>query len=109
MQAFIEFVRTQGIIGLATGFILGGAISKLVSSMVEDIINPVLGIILGRAGDLSNYSLWVGSAEIRWGNFVAMLIDFAVIAVIVFFGFKGLGLDKLDIKKVPEIDLKKKK
>lgn len=109
MQAFIEFIRKQGIVGLATGFILGGAISKLVSSLVEDIINPVLGIILGKAGDLSNYSLWVGSAEIRWGNFVAMLIDFLVIAVIVYFGFKGLGLDRLDLKKVVESDLKKKK
>ncbi len=109
MKDFLLFVRTQGIIGLATGFILGGAISKLVSSLVEDIINPVLGIILGKAGDLSNYSLWIGSAEIRWGNFVAMLIDFMVIAVVVYFGFKGLGLEKLDIKKVVEVDLKKKK
>ncbi len=109
MQAFIEFVRKQGIIGLATGFILGGAISKLVSSLVEDIINPILGIVLGRAGDLSSYSLWVGSAEIRWGNFVAMLIDFTVIAVVVYFGFKGLGLEKLDIKKVVDAELKKKK
>lgn len=109
MKNFLEFVRKQGIVGLATGFILGGAISKLVASLVEDIINPVLGIILGKAGDLSNYSFWVGSAEIRWGNFVAMLIDFLVIAMVVYFGFKGLGLDKLDIKKVAERELKKKK
>lgn len=109
MQAFLEFIRKQGVVGLATGFILGGAISKLVGSLVEDIVNPVLGIIMGKAGNLSNYSLSVGSAEIRWGNFASMLIDFVVIAAVVYFGFKGLGLEKLDIKKAAEADLKKKK
>ncbi|GIK84241.1 MAG: hypothetical protein BroJett025_08630 [Patescibacteria group bacterium] len=109
MKDFLLFVRTQGIVGLATGFILGGAISKLVASLVEDIINPVLGIILGKAGNLSSYSVWIGSAEIRWGNFLSIFIDFAVIAAIVYFGFKGLGLDKLDVKKMVEADLKKKK
>ena len=109
MSAFLEFVRKQGVVGLATGFILGGAISKLVASLVEDIVNPVLGIIMGRAGNLSNYSISIGSAEIRWGNFVSMLIDFIVIAAVVYFGFKGLGLEKIDIKKVAESDLKKKK
>lgn len=99
MNDFIQFVRKQGIVGLATGFILGGAVSKLVSSLVEDIINPVLGIILGAAGDLSSYTLTVGSAEVRWGNFLSMLIDFSVIAAVVFFIISGLGLDKLDVKK----------
>jgi large conductance mechanosensitive channel len=99
MQDFIEFIRKQGVVGLATGFILGGAISKLVSSFVEDIINPVLGILLGSAGDLSSYSFFVGGAELRWGNFTAMLIDFVVIAGVVYFVFKGLGLSKLDSKK----------
>lgn len=107
MHEFLIFIRKQGVVGLATGFILGGAVSKLVASLVEDIINPVLGIVLGKAGDLSNYSFWIGSAEIRWGNFLAMLIDFAVIAAVVYFGFKALKLDQLDIKKVAESELKK--
>ena len=99
MQDFLEFIRKQGVVGLATGFILGGAISKLVASLVEDIINPLLGVVMGAAGDLTNYSLTIGEAELRWGNFISMLIDFTVIAAVVYFGFKGLGLDKLDFKK----------
>jgi len=43
MKGFIEFVRDQGVVGLAVGFILGGAISKVVTSLVENIINPVGG------------------------------------------------------------------
>jgi len=109
MQDFIQFIRKQGVVGLATGFILGGAISKLVSSLVEDIINPLLGIVLGAAGDLSSYSLHVGGAELRWGNFASMLIDFVVIAAVVYFGFKGLGLDKIDFKATASKELKKKK
>ena len=109
MQDFLQFIRKQGVVGLATGFILGGAVSKLVASLVEDIINPVLGIVLGAAGDLTSYSLRIGSAEVRWGNFISMLIDFTVIAAIVYFGFRGLGLDKIDIKKNVESEIKKKK
>lgn len=57
MKDFIGFIRKQGVVGLATGFILGGAISKLVASLVEDIINPILGIILGKTGSLVAASL----------------------------------------------------
>ena len=99
MKGFVEFIREQGVVGLAVGFILGGAVSKLVASLVEDIINPILGIILGAAGDLTTVSLKIGSAEIMIGNFLAMIIDFVVIAGVVYFGVKSLGLDRLDKKK----------
>lgn len=99
VQDFMNFVREQGVVGLAVGFILGGAVAKVVSSLVKDIINPVLGILLGAVGDLNSYSLKIGSAEILWGSFLSVLIDFFVIASIVYFGVKKLGLDKLDKKK----------
>jgi len=99
MQGFVDFIREQGVVGLAVGFILGGAVSKVVASLVSDIINPVLGLILGAAGDLSSLSLSLGSAKIMLGNFLSVLIDFLVIALVVYYGVKGLGLDKLDKKK----------
>jgi large conductance mechanosensitive channel len=98
MKNFLTFIREQGVVGLAVGFILGGAVSSVVNSLVEDIINPILGIILGFAGSLETAVLIVGPAEIRWGSFVTVLIDFAVIAAVVYFGVKGLGLEKLDKK-----------
>jgi len=99
IKGFMDFVREQGVVGLAVGFILGGAISKVVSSLVKDIINPILGIILGAAGNLSSYSLKIGSAEVMWGSFLSVLIDFLVIASVVYFGVKKLKLDRLDKKK----------
>lgn len=99
MKGFMSFIREQGVVGLAVGFILGGAVSKVVSSLVEDIINPVLGIILGAAGGLAEASFKIGSAEIMWGSFIGVIIDFTVIALVVYFGIKGFGLDKLDKKK----------
>ena len=99
MKGFIQFIREQGVMGLAVGFILGGAVSKVVSALVNDIINPLLGIALGAAGNLKEASLNIGNAKILWGDFVSVTIDFLVIAFVVYFGVKGLGLDKLDHKK----------
>ncbi len=99
MKGFIAFIREQGVMGLAVGFILGGAISKMVTSLVNDMINPVVGIFLGRAGELKKVFLQVGPAKIMWGNFLNSFIDFAIIAMVVYFGVKGLGLDRIDKKK----------
>lgn len=96
---FIDFIREQGVVGLAVGFILGGAVSKVVSSLVDDIIDPLLGVLLGAAGGLETATLDLGIAQLRYGNFLTVLIDFAVIAAVVYFVVKGLGLDKLDKSK----------
>ncbi|MBW7956120.1 MscL family protein [Patescibacteria group bacterium] len=99
MKGFIQFVREQGVVGLAVGFILGGAVSKVVAALVEDIINPILALVLGGAENLSSMYLQVGAAKIMWGSFLNVIIDFIVIALVVYFGVKWLGLDKLDKKK----------
>jgi large conductance mechanosensitive channel len=99
MKGFINFVREQGVVGLAVGFILGGAVSKVVSSLVADLINPVLGIILGAAGNLKGAFVKIGPAKFLWGDFISNVIDFTVIALVVYFGVKILKLDKLDKKK----------
>ncbi|OGC68791.1 hypothetical protein A2415_05460 [candidate division WWE3 bacterium RIFOXYC1_FULL_39_7] len=99
MKGFIEFIREQGVMGLAVGFILGGAVSKVVSALVTDIINPFVGLALGAVGNLKEAHWAVGSAKILWGDFVSVTVDFIIIAAVVYFGVKGLGLDKLDKKK----------
>ncbi len=99
MQGFITFVREQGVVGLAVGFILGGAVSTVVKSLVEDIINPLIGLILGSTDGLKEMAISVGEASIGLGSFVATLIDFAIIAFVVYYIFKKLGLDKMDKKK----------
>lgn len=99
MKGFFEFIREQGVVGLAVGFIMGGAISKVVGSLANDIINPLLGIVLGAAGNLSDASWQVGGSVVAWGKFVSVLIDFAVIALVIYFGVKLLKVDRIDKKK----------
>lgn len=100
MKGFIEFIRQQGVIGLAIGFMLGGAVSKVVSALVTDIINPLIGLLLGKiSSNLAEASLTLGNATITWGHFLSVLIDFVIVAAVVYFGFKMLGLQKLDKPK----------
>lgn len=99
MRGFIDFVREQGVVGLAVGFILGGAVSKLVSAIVTDLVNPLISVVLGSVGGLKTASVNLGGAEILYGDLVSVLIDFIVIALVVYFGVKVLRLDKLDRKK----------
>lgn len=99
MKDFMSFIREQGVVGLAVGFILGGAVSKVVSSLVEDIINPILGVVLGATGDLAVASLKIGNVSISYGHFLTVFIDFIVIAFVVYYIVKGLGIAKLDKKK----------
>lgn len=99
LEQFFAFVREQGVIGLAIGFILGGAVTKLVAAFVQDIINPLVGIALGAADELNNAVITIGSAKIMWGHFLNTVIDFLIIAAVVYVGVKILGLDRLDKKK----------
>ncbi len=99
MRGFIDFVREQGVMGLAVGFILGGAVSKVVTALVTDIVNPLLSIALGTVGGLKTASFTVGGASILYGDLLSVLIDFVVVALVVYFGVKLLKLDRLDKKK----------
>lgn len=98
LQGFMDFIRTQGVVGLAVGFILGGAVSKMVSSLVDNIINPLVGALLGKV-DLVDKAFNIGSVSLKYGAFISTLVDFIIIAAVVYFGVKALGLDKLDKKE----------
>lgn len=98
MSGFKQFLAEQGVVGLAVGFILGGAVSELVSSIVENILNPLIGIAMGGI-DLAKAGITVGEVTLYYGNVIGTLVDFIVIAAFVYWGVKKLGLDKLDAEK----------
>jgi len=100
LQGFFDFIREKGVVGLAIGFLIGGAVSKLVTALVEDIINPLVGLGLGKVG-LAEASWKIGTAELKWGHFISSIVDFVIIAAIVYFGFRLLRLDRLDKKVEP--------
>lgn len=101
LAEFIDFARKQGVVSLATGIILGTAVTKLVASFVKDIVNPLVGILLGKIENLNSLVLPVygTNAVLGIGAFLSALIDFTIIAAVVYFGIKKLGLDKLDKPK----------
>lgn len=100
---FVDFIRTQGIVGLAIGFIIGTQAKVLVDQMSNSFVNPILGLIVGGDGGLSaqTFTVTVGdrTAVFAWGEFAFVLINFLILAAIVYFTFKMLRLDKLDKKK----------
>lgn len=99
MKGFIDFIRERGVLGLAIGFILGGSVTKVVSSFLSDILNPFLGLILGSTKGLENAYIPFFKTKILYGHFLSTLLDFLVVAAVVYFGVKWLRLDKLDMKK----------
>ena len=95
LEGFMDFIREQGVIGLAIGFILGAAVAKVVAALVADIVDPILGLILGSAKGLQEVVL----GPFKFGHLLSTVIDFVAIASVVYFAVKALGLDKLDKKK----------
>lgn len=98
LQNFIIFIREQGVVGLAIGFLLSGSVAKTVSSFVENVINPLIGLGLGKV-NLADKMIIIGASTIKYGAFISSIVDFIIIAAVIYFIFKGLGLDKLDKKK----------
>lgn len=99
LKGFIDFIRSQGVIGAAVGFIMATSITKLITALVNDIINPLVGLLVGSVGDLKSVHFAVGQTKILFGDFISSLIDFLIIALIIYFGVKIIGLDKLDKNK----------
>ncbi len=85
IKEFREFVIRGNVLDLAIAVIIGGAFGKIVGSLVNDILMPVIGLVMGGV-DFSKLSIPVGNegAVIAWGLFVQTIIDFLVIALVIF-------------------------
>jgi len=89
VEEFMEFLNRYGIIGLAIGFIIGGAAGNLVSAMVADILMPIITFFIP-GGAWREAVLTIGPINISVGHFVGSLIDFLIIALVVFILVKRL-------------------
>jgi len=98
ITGFIDFIRERGVAGFAIGFILGGAVSKLVTAFTTDLINPFVGLLFNST-ELRAASSTVSSVNFMWGDFLATLIDFIILAVVVYFLFKVLRIEAMDKQK----------
>lgn len=82
-KEFKEFISRGNVVDLAVGVIIGGAFGKIVSSLVDNIIMPLVGIIIGGL-DFSKLAVTVGTAELKYGLFIQNVIDFLIVAACIF-------------------------
>lgn len=98
---FKKFAVRGNVIDLAVGVIIGGAFGKIVSSLVNDIIMPLVGLLLGGI-NFSNLSWKVGEAEVKYGAFIQTVVDFFIIAFSIFLFVKLLNNLYERVKKQEE-------
>jgi large conductance mechanosensitive channel len=83
LKEFKEFVMRGNVLDLAVAVIIGGAFGKIVASLVNDILMPLVGLALGGV-NFAELSFTVGEAVVKWGAFVQTIVDFIVIAFVIF-------------------------
>lgn len=100
---FLDFIRTQGVVGLAVGLAIGAAAGATVKSLVEGFINPVVQFIVGSQEALAlatwHVELWGRTADFRWGAAVSSMITLVATALVIYWLVHVFKLDRLDKKK----------
>lgn len=99
IDEFKKFISRGNVVDMAVGVIIGGAFGKIVTSLVNDILMPLVGILIG-GHDFSTLAIKVGDASILYGAFIQAVIDFLIVALCIFFMVKAF--EKLK-KKEPEV------
>jgi large conductance mechanosensitive channel len=82
-KEFRDFAMRGNVMDLAIGVVIGAAFGKIVTSLVSDVLMPILGLILGKL-DFSTLSLTIGSASIKYGLFLQAVVDFVIVAFCIF-------------------------
>ena len=87
LKEFKTFISKGNVVDLAVGVIIGSAFGKIVSSLVNDILMPIIGIIIGGI-DFSNLTIQIKDATIKYGIFIQNIIDFLIVAFCIFIFIK---------------------
>ncbi len=99
VKEFKEFAIKGNVMDMAVGVIIGGAFGKIVTSLVGDVLMPIIGVFTGGL-NFSSLAITVGEAEIKYGQFLQNIFDFIIIALCIFLMVKGMN--SLKRKKVEE-------
>lgn len=107
INEFKEFIARGNVIDLAVGVIIGSAFTAIVKSLTNNLINPLIGIFLGRI-DLSNLKISIGDATFKYGAFLNSVINFFIVAIVVFLLVKVINKvannhpEEEDVEETPE-------
>ena len=110
LNEFKEFISKGNVIDLAVGVIIGGAFGKIVTSVVNDILMPLIGIVVGGI-DFTGLSIKIKDATINYGMFLQNVIDFLIVALCIFIFIKFISKFnkkeevKEEVKVDPQIEL----
>lgn len=100
MKEFKEFISRGNVMDMAVGIIIGGAFTAIVTSLVEDVITPIIGMIGGF--DFSSFVVTVNNSNIAIGNFINAVINFLLIAFVLFSIIKAMNKAAAVVKKPEE-------
>lgn len=99
---FKAFALKGNVLDLAIAVVIGAAFNKIVSSLVDNIITPLMGAVMGGV-DFSGLAFVVGEAEVTYGMFIQSIIDFIIVALVLFVVIKGInrakGIKKEEVKE----------
>lgn len=101
IEEFKKFALKGNVMDMAVGVIIGGAFGKIVTSLVDDILMPIIGAITGGV-DFTTLGVKVGSANILYGNFIQNIIDFLIVALSIFVMIKMINAATEKFKKEEE-------
>ena len=90
LKEFREFAIRGNVVDLAVAVIIGGAFGKIITSLVNDVIMPLIGLALGGI-NFSEQAIVFGNAVIKWGAFVQSVIDFVIIAFVIFLIIRAMN------------------
>ena len=100
IQEFKEFINQGNVVDMAVGVIIGAAFKAIVDSVVGDLISPLIGSIFQM--DFSDLSVNINGAELKYGNFIMAVIDFFIVAIVLFLVIKAFNKAKNAVKKPKE-------
>lgn len=90
IKEFREFIMKGNVLDLAVAVIIGAAFTAIVNSLVNDIIMPIIGVILGGV-DFTTLAITVGDATITYGNFIQAIINFLLVALVLFLIIRSIN------------------
>lgn len=104
---FKTFISRGNVVDMAVGVIIGSAFGKIVTSLVNDLLMPLLGVIIGGL-DFSSLNLKVGDVSVAYGNFIQTIFDFLIISICIFMMVKFFERFKKSEEKVEKKEEPKK-
>lgn len=104
INEFKEFAFRGNVLDLAVGVVIGAAFTTIVTSLVEDIIMPLVGMLTG-GNDISDLSIKIGTANLAYGSFLQAVVNFLIIALVVFMFIKIINTASAKFKREEGIEI----